>query len=660
MASASRCHRLLLTFVALIVPLLLGTAIAFGQDTSTDEATVAPQGAVLTGRVEPGDAGGVVYRLRDLPAGATLYAYARAQSGNLDPVIYLMEDEADIVATGEQIYAVTRAASARGEDPFIEFADIADEMTLRWDDDSGEGYDAAFSWEIPAAGDYLLAVASIAFVDTTGDYELLLGINTPQVAQGSRPNVSGLATETAQSAVVRATQEVTGTLSLTEPQQMLQLVDLREGDTFVAAARAISGTLVPALILEDFGGKPVAANNIQGAQPEAVLRYTFTEPPSGYRLVIEAAAPNGQQTEGDFRLRLSRNVDNAAEDVTGAFGPPIVNAPIPVTVSLRIDQITDVDQQAENFSIVASSQIEWQDPALAFSPASCQCDRKVLRSERVITDYLTKNNINVWPAGYIYNQQGGRSTQSQLLAIEPDGSAIYFERFTTTLQAPDFNFRQFPFDEQLFHVRHQLIFEDDYFVLHPDETRSGFGEQLGEEEWIFSNDEFTTNVIKVDNRDQAVFSFTTHRHLDYYIFRILVPVLLIILVSWITFFLRDYGRRIEVTSGNLLLFIAYNFTIANDLPRLGYLTFLDFVLISTFIISAVVIIINVWFRRLEANGEAERAARWDAILIWVYPLLYLVGGFVVYLWFFQPWTGQANMLAGLISIDWQIANFLLY
>ncbi|MEZ4716668.1 MAG: hypothetical protein R2851_11360 [Caldilineaceae bacterium] len=252
----------------------------------------------------------------------------------------------------------------------------------------------------------------------------------------------------------------------------------------------------------------------------------------------------------------------------------------------------------------------------------------------MITDYLTRNNINEWPASYIYNQQGGRNVQSQLLAIEPDGSATYFERATATLQAPDFNFRRFPFDTQQFYVRVQSIFEEEYFTFVPDAARSGFGPQLGEEQWIFSNDNFTTSSITVNGRSQAVFAFTTHRHLNFYIFRIFVPVLLIILVSWVTFFLHDYGRRIEVASGNLLLFIAYNFTIANDLPRIGYLTFMDFILISTFVITGFVVILNVIFRRMEANGKGDLLARWDRILVWAYPLLYLFGGLIVYCVFF--------------------------
>ena len=85
----------------------------------------------------------------------------------------------------------------------------------------------------------------------------------------------------------------------------------------------------------------------------------------------------------------------------------------------------------------------------------------------------------------------------------------------------------------------------------------------------------------------------------------------------------------DVTTGNLLAFIAFNFTISNDLPRLGYLTFLDALLVTTFIISVFMILYNVILKRMETKGREEMARKIDTFMIWIYPLAYIVGAIII-------------------------------
>jgi hypothetical protein len=104
--------------------------------------------------------------------------------------------------------------------------------------------------------------------------------------------------------------------------------------------------------------------------------------------------------------------------------------------------------------------------------------------------------------------------------------------------------------------------------------------------------------------------------------------MVILVVAWATFFVRDYSKRIDLANGVLLVFVAFNFTISNDLRRLGYLTFLDTFVICAFVVTSLVVLMNVYLRRVEAAGSVALAHRLDRYLIWGYPVAWVVGALI--------------------------------
>jgi hypothetical protein len=67
---------------------------------------------------------------------------------------------------------------------------------------------------------------------------------------------------------------------------------------------------------------------------------------------------------------------------------------------------------------------------------------------------------------------------------------------------------------------------------------------------------------------------------------------------------------------------------------LGYLTFVDVILVSTFVITAFVVVFNVILKRLELAERDALAARLDTPMIWLYPLVYVLMVVVTYRHFF--------------------------
>jgi hypothetical protein len=125
---------------------------------------------------------------------------------------------------------------------------------------------------------------------------------------------------------------------------------------------------------------------------------------------------------------------------------------------------------------------------------------------------------------------------------------------------------------------------------------SGMGEKLGEEEWLVDK-----SWVDIDEWDTAFgfpaqrfsLGFSAHRHLQYYVLRIFLPLGILLVVTYSAFLLRDFTRRIEICTTALL-------------------TFLDAVIGFFFLIIGLTVVWNVVLRRMELNGRGELARHIDA------------------------------------------------
>lgn len=612
---------------------------AWGQAQTLDAAgahgpTPAPRVQVLEGRISPGAL--QRYRVTGLKKGERLYVHADTTSGYLDPFVMLLKPDVNLGELARQPLEKLIKTLSRDHDPIAVTRNILQRYALAGNDDYEGHYYAAFGVDIPADGDYWLVVGSSLVRPSAGTYRLTVGIDEPDVLSG-RPEASGAAfvlPDKDAGQLDRGIILVTGELTPAHALRLYHLVDLPAHQTVYAYAEALTGDLKPVLTLLDYSDKPVAYGNFAATEPRAALKYQLPQKAQGYRLLISSQDPGGKATAGNFQLLIGLDAPEVLRGEGESTGRELLREPIPVGIGFKLQQITGVDQKAENFGVVGTLVMHWRDPALAFDPEVTRVRFKVFTGDAFSAEMSRRGQI--WPQYTVVNQQGNRWVQNRVVVIRPDGETAYLERFSTTLQAPNFDFRNFPFDVQKFFLRVDLMTPQWLYQLRDIEGYSDVGSKLGEEEWIVTDHGTSFSQGDILKRPVSRFNFELHakRHLAYYFFRILLPLAIIIAVSWILFFLKDYAKRVDAAGANLLLFIAFNFTISSELPRLGYLTFLDTLLISAFLVTAVVLILSVYLRRQDMKGRKAFVAKVDRYVITFYPLAY-VGTIAAVAFFFR-------------------------
>jgi hypothetical protein len=79
------------------------------------------------------------------------------------------------------------------------------------------------------------------------------------------------------------------------------------------------------------------------------------------------------------------------------------------------------------------------------------------------------------------------------------------------------------------------------------------------------------------------------RESSYYVYKIILPIVLILMVCWSVMWItpKELEARLTVTIVCLLSLIAYNFVIDSEIPKLEYLTTMDWIIFTSYIFATI-------------------------------------------------------------------------
>ncbi len=108
-----------------------------------------------------------------------------------------------------------------------------------------------------------------------------------------------------------------------------------------------------------------------------------------------------------------------------------------------------------------------------------------------------------------------------------------------------------------------------------------------------------------------------------YAFKILIPLLIILMMAYLVFFLPpaqlDTAASIAMTA--LLSCMAYNVAVSQNMPEIGYLVLSDKFFIATYVLLFLTLAQTFMSFILDSNGKQAAALRLDVAARWLFPVL---------------------------------------
>jgi len=219
--------------------------------------------------------------------------------------------------------------------------------------------------------------------------------------------------------------------------------------------------------------------------------------------------------------------------------------------------------------------------------------------------------------------------------IFSDGTVQSRVRDTRIFKA-NFDFRRFPFDTQILPFEIWSEYPNTMVEIVPEEpAMSEYKKNLYSYDsedgisipgWKLTGLEYDNSIFTSNDGFQYTglsINLLVKRESSYYLFKIILPIIFILIISWSVFWVRgsQLEAKVNITIVCLLSLIAYNFIIDEDLPKLSYLTFLDtFILLSYFYTGiATILCIYSFVKKMNSGNDISKV---DLLARWLGPLSY--------------------------------------
>jgi hypothetical protein len=296
-------------------------------------------------------------------------------------------------------------------------------------------------------------------------------------------------------------------------------------------------------------------------------------------------------------------------------------APRKAELGVYILDITDIDEPGGKFTLHVLLSTSWQDPERTFAGTRPKIYREEAATEEVNTGWRPMVEFNRTTAP--------TDLHHALLRIHPNGRVEY-ERHLTAQIATEMDLRKLPFDTQALKIElesFQYLASAMELTLPAENLRIAArislpqwqpGRLSGEVQPIYRQ-------VYDETYSRATVTLEVKRHTQFYIWQMMVPLGIVLGMAFAVFFLppKDLSDRMSVIIASLLTVVALSYSLHSGLPKISYLTVIDWFFVMAYAFLGLAMAGMVWISNLYDRDEAK-AIRYDRWLRWAYPGAYLL------------------------------------
>lgn len=287
--------------------------------------------------------------------------------------------------------------------------------------------------------------------------------------------------------------------------------------------------------------------------------------------------------------------------------------PQDVEVTVYLIDIEEIDSRTQSFVANVFVALRWLDPSLAHDGP---------KSIGVPLDDIWNYNLQ------ILNQQRLVKTFLDTANISPEGLVTVRQRYWGGFSQP-LDLYNFPFDSQQLElnlVSSGVVGSTPNFIISPD---SGLADHLKIPDWQVLDWNIVTENRPIGRNGrtipQVILTIDVKRSISFFTLKVILPLMLIVAMSWLVFWIGPdlMASRISVGVTTMLTLIAYRFAIGGMVPRLSFLTGLDYFVLGSSILVFLALMVVAFSAYLIEKGKAEQARKLDRMSRWIAPVLFL-------------------------------------